>query len=119
MKKYTVNQLRKKINSYFKDKSPVEITFTGLLLHLKISKQCFYNWKEDENEEVRELIEYCQLMIENSYEIMLKNPKAGAGCVFALKNFGWSDKVTVEGGDTAIKVAMTVEDYLRDENISA
>ncbi len=119
MKKYTVAQLRKKINNYFKNKTPVDITFTGLLLHLKISKQTFYDWRDDADPEVRELIAYCQLMIENSYEVMLKNPKAGAGCVFALKNFGWSDKVTVEGGDNPVKVEMTVEDFLRNEEVNA
>ena len=67
----------------------------------------------------KKILQDNEIKEENSYEVMLKNPKAGAGCVFALKNFGWSDKVTVEGGDNPVKVEMTVEDFLRNEEVNA
>lgn len=113
MKKYkSAAQLRKRVNQYFSKTDPEDITLTGLILHLGVVKQTFYNWLNDDNPEIRFIIAECQLRVENSYEKKLKD-KNCSGAVFALKNFGWSDSVTVKGDEEApLQVAMTVEQLL-------
>lgn len=81
------------INDYFDNTEPEEITLSGLCLALQIHKQTLYNYQE--KPEFKHLIEMARLRIENAYEKSLR--KYGrSGDIFALKNFGWSDKQEVE-----------------------
>jgi len=80
------------INTYFKDTPFIEYSVTGLSLVLG-SKQLIQDY--DKKKEFGDIIKEAKLIIENSYEMSLRD-KGGAHNIFALKNFGWSDKQEIE-----------------------
>jgi hypothetical protein len=84
----------------YKDSDPVMVrppeppTITGLALYLGFaSRQSFYDYEKDG--EFSYVIKRARLRIETEYEkrLMGNNP---AGAIFALKNFGWSDKQEID-----------------------
>jgi hypothetical protein len=81
------------IDEYFETTPPEEITLSGLCIALQTNKQTIANYQE--KSEFKQLLEMAKLKIENAYEKSLR--KYGrSGDIFALKNFGWSDKQEVE-----------------------
>lgn len=79
------------VDKYFEeDKSP---TWTGLAIHLGFeSRQSLQDYKE--RPEFSYPIKKALLRIEKKYEeAMMKQP---AGAIFALKNFGWTDKQEID-----------------------
>ncbi len=108
-KTISVDTFSDKADKYFANTDPDEYTLTGLLLELGISKKTFYKYRDDDN--YTDLVEKCQLMIENKYEkaLMIKNCCTGA--LFALKNFGWTDRqeTVLSGGNNAIEVKQDVD----------
>ncbi len=71
-----------------------KLTITGLAYHLGFeSRQSFYDYEK------RELFSYtvkrARMFIENEYEKLLQSGNV-TGAIFALKNFGWSDKQEIE-----------------------
>lgn len=69
-------------------------TITGLALFLGFeSRQSFYKYEKDG--EFCYIIKKARLHVESIYESKLHSNNA-AGPIFALKNFGWSDKQEVE-----------------------
>lgn len=69
-------------------------TITGVSLKLGFeSRQSFYDYEK--KKEFTYTIKRARLRIENSYEQSLRD-RGGAGDIFGLKNFGWSDKHEVE-----------------------
>ena len=93
MKYETREQLEKRINKYFEEVSEEEITITGLCLYLGINKDTFYEYAK--RDEFRETINLARLIVENSYELSLRR-NGRTGDIFALKNFGWQDKMDIE-----------------------
>lgn len=104
----TIEELQKKINKYLtecpdtkmiilKDGGSIEVpalTITGLAIYLGFcSRQSFYDYEK--NEKFSYSIKRARLFIEREYEKQLSNSNA-SGAIFALKNFGWTDKQEVE-----------------------
>lgn len=75
-------------------REPEVSTITGLALYIGFeSRQSFYDYEK--NGEFSYCIKRARLRIETEYEKRLQgnNP---AGAIFALKNFGWSDKQEID-----------------------
>ena len=68
------------------------LTLTGLVLALGTNKTTLANYQR--KPEYSELIDQAKLMIEHSYELSLRK-RGRTSDIFALKNFGWSDKYAV------------------------
>lgn len=76
-------------NARYEIQVPVP-TITGLCIFLGFeSRQSFYAYEQ--KEEFSYTIKKARLFIENEYEEMLQTGNV-AGAIFALKNFGWTDK---------------------------
>lgn len=69
-----------------------ELTLTGLVLSLGTNKTTMANYQK--KPEYSDLINHAKLMIEHSYELSLRK-RGRTSDIFALKNFGWSDKYAV------------------------
>lgn len=113
----SVEELQKAIDDYFESLKPKEIqmpgnesesmaptpnifipskpaTITGLCLHLGFSsRQALLNYEE--KPEFNDAIKRAKLRIEMEYEEALRGKNA-AGPIFALKNFGWTDKQEID-----------------------
>lgn len=114
-----VEDLQKVIDEFFKgvqgewDEDPASPTYgrcinppkghptiTGLALYLGFnSRQALLNYEH--KEEFNDAVKKAKLRIEMNYEQALFNKNA-AGPIFALKNFGWSDKKEIEVRGTTI-----------------
>ena len=86
-----------KIKRYTKDGDEYEViapTIVGLALHIGFaSRQSFYDYiKKDE---YRYMLERARSYIEMNYEESLQGPTP-TGAIFALKQFGWSDRIEQE-----------------------
>lgn len=93
--------LQKGIDEYFAlDNS--QPTISGLCYHLGFeSRQSFYDYEK--NEIFSYTIKRARLRIENKYEERLFGA-VNAGAIFALKNFGWTDKQEIEHSQMTINV---------------
>lgn len=92
----SLDELDKKIAEYFEyiQGECENPTITGLALFLGFnSRQSFYNYEA--KPEFLDSIKRARLKVESTYEQHLFT-KTPAGAIFALKNFGWSDKQEVE-----------------------
>lgn len=70
------------------------LTITGLCLHLGFcSRQSFYDYEKRDG--FSYTIKRARTLIEHEYETMLQMGNT-TGAIFALKNFGWTDKSEVE-----------------------
>lgn len=69
-------------------------TITGLCYFLGFeSRQSFYDYEE--RPEFSYTIKHARLFIEQHYEEMLQTGNT-IGAIFALKNFGWTDKTEID-----------------------
>lgn len=101
-----VEELQAAIDKYFKeikenfvtnaDGLPIyePITITGLALALGTSRETLCNYEK--RDEFFDAIKEAKLRCENYSERMLYLGKSPTGPIFALKNFGWSDKSEVD-----------------------
>lgn len=98
-------ELEKVIDEYFSNTSEDRITLTGLILHLGICKDTFYEYAKREG--YKKIINLARLKIENTYEQDLRS-KGRTGDIFALKNFGWRDQqeITAEVKQTNITIGL-------------
>lgn len=88
----TVEEMQEKIDDFFATEDI--ITITGLALHLGFnSRDSLIRYQNDN--EFYDTIKKAKLKVELEYEKRLIANGRG-GDIFALKNFGWSDKVEVE-----------------------
>jgi hypothetical protein len=113
----TPKQLEKLIDQYFAagnekvfyvtsggktiEKKMRVFSFTGLCLHLGFcSRASFFDWenRRDENP-YSSLLKRARLRIESYYEELIQGGSYVGG-IFALKNIGWSDQVTVDNKST-------------------
>ncbi len=90
--KFTIEDVENIISQYFDETPESEYTVTGLAL-LFGSKQLLADYEKRDG--YSEIIRKAKLRVENSYEKDLKS-KGSTGAIFALKNFGWSDKQETE-----------------------
>lgn len=106
--KYTVKDVESMIDAYFNNTPESKQTVTGLAI-LFGSKQLLADYEKREN--YSEIITTAKLKIENLYEQCLRG-QASTGAIFALKNFGWSDKQEVEhsGGLQVRSITINVKD---------
>ena len=93
MKWPTVELLQAEVDRYFAETPMTHWTITGLALALDTDRHTLINYSE--REEYFHTINKAKLMVENAYEIDLRE-KGHAGNIFALKNFGWKDKTEVD-----------------------
>ncbi len=84
--------------SEFFEQEQGKITISGLAYYLGFeSRQSFYDYES--NPKFSYTIKRARLFIENEYEkLLISNNTTGA--IFALKNFGWTDKQEVEHSGT-------------------
>jgi hypothetical protein len=96
-------ELQTKIDSYFAT-HPTIRTISGLALHCGFaSRGAFY--AQEERAELKDTINKARSRIEEHYETMGQTLKANWGfAVFALKNFGWTDKCEVTTNGTITNV---------------
>lgn len=90
--------LQKRIDAYFENckKNDIPLTITGLGLAVNLSRQQLIEYAQ--KPEFHDTIKKAKQIIENDYEIALrKNGRAGE--IFALKNFGWTDRQELTGAD--------------------
>lgn len=88
----TDEELKEGINKYLK--SVGTPTITGLAYSLGFaSRQSFYDYEK--NEKHSYTIKRARLFIESVYESGLSKGNV-AGAIFALKNFGWTDKQEID-----------------------
>ena len=91
--KWTPESLKSKMDEYF-DKTPEnEYTVTGLVLYIGSSKQSMADYEKRAG--FKEIIQTAKLRVENAYEKDLRE-RGRSGDIFALKNFGWTDKTETE-----------------------
>lgn len=89
-------ELQDGIDSYFTDQKEAKEspTITGLCYHLGFeSRQSFYDYEL--KEPFAYTIKRARLRIESRYEDRLFS-NSNAGAIFALKNFGWTDRTEVD-----------------------
>ena len=89
----TVEALQQEVDKYFAETPEHRWTITGLALALNTDRQTLINYSE--REDYFDTINKAKLMVENVYEIDLRE-KGHAGNIFALKNFGWKDKTELD-----------------------
>jgi hypothetical protein len=89
----TPEQMKKILNEYFETTEENKLTITGLCLALGLDKSTFYDYEK--REEFKEIVRQARLIVENSYEISLRE-NGRTGDIFALKNFGWTDKQEID-----------------------
>lgn len=115
----TAQDLQNKINAYFKECKLKEIplSITGLALALDTNRQTLINYQNKDGYE--NIIDRAKLMIENAYEIRLIN-NGRSGDIFALKNFGWTDRQEIDNnikvGKNSIDELISSIDNIKNEN---
>lgn len=105
----TPEELQEGIDSYFIEQIEAKEspTITGLCYHLGFeSRQSFYDYEL--KEPFAYTIKRARLRIESRYEDRLFS-NSNAGAIFALKNFGWTDK-------TELEQKTTIEDKRIDDS---
>lgn len=88
----TPQDLQEQVDNFFDDcaTNKEKPTISGLAYHLGFeSRQSFYDYEK--NKEFSYTIKRARLKIELCYEQQLAT-KWSTGAIFALKNFGWSDR---------------------------
>lgn len=85
----TLEALQEQIDTYFTSTPREEWTVTGLALALDTSRETLMNYEK--KEEYFDAIKKAKEMVHNAYELDLRK-KGRSGDIFALKNFGWTDK---------------------------
>lgn len=97
------------------ERKPENPTVTGLALYLGFeSRQSFYDYEN--KQEFSYTIKKCRLRIEAFYEQNLLSYNT-TGAIFALKNFGWRDKIEAGFTDKQGNDLQTEKPYSRDQLI--
>lgn len=94
-----VEELQKKIDEYFDNTPDIEITVSGLCLALGTWRSVLMNYEV--RPEFKNTIKMAKIRIAQEYEKDLRK-KGRSGDIFALKNFGWTDKREIEQTNTNI-----------------
>lgn len=103
---------QKMIDRYFSE-NKTKPTITGLALYMGFaSRQSFYDYEK--SGEFSYTIKRARLRIENKYEEALHGTSP-TGAIFALKNFGWTDKQEIEQKTTLKDERIDLEQLTEDE----
>lgn len=88
-----------KIDDYFNecDKKGIPYTITGLAMALDTDRLTLI--KYEEKPDFIDAIKRAKTKIENAYELRLIE-KGRSGDIFALKNFGWTDRQEIDNIET-------------------
>lgn len=86
-------EFAKKVDEYFED-TTIKHTWTGLALYLGFAGRDGL-WEYGKKERFSYPVKKALSKIETIYEERL-DTKAAVGAIFALKNFGWTDKKELE-----------------------
>lgn len=104
-------QMEKILNEYFETTPESRITLTGICLALNIDKSNFYEYEKREG--YQDIVRRARMIVENSYEISLRE-NGRTGDIFALKNFGWRDKMEVENNTEITKLDELLKEIKND-----
>lgn len=102
----SVEEVQAKIDEFFKITPIDEQTITGLALHLGTYRSVLMDYetgKHDSDQDFSNAIKKAKARIANEYEKRLIK-RGNAGDIFALKNFGWTDKQEIEQTTRMINV---------------
>ena len=116
----TDEELVSKIEEYFNTTPNNNVTITGIALYLGFqSRQSFYDYEK--KSDFAYTIRRARLIIENGYETILKGGDNNTGSIFALKNFGWTDRQDINQNITAdVKTSKKYDlSKLNDEELEA
>ena len=105
----SVEEMEKLIEDYFKKTKEEELTITGLALALDTDRKTLINYEN--RDEFFYTIKKAKTKIENAYEKSLRK-NGRTGDIFALKNFGWTDKQEI---DSSINVSDPLDNMSTDE----
>lgn len=110
----SVEILQTQIDKYFEETPEKRRTITGLALALDTDRQTLINYEK--RDQYFDTIKRAKLRVENAYELSLRD-KGKIGDIFALKNFGWQDKIITENKNlnTDISIDLDDEDEESDE----
>jgi len=98
--------LQREVDAYF-DNEVKAPTITGLALWLGFeSRQSFYDYEKEG--EFSYTIKKARLRIEERYEQRLHG-NSPAGAIFALKNFGWTDRQEIDHTTKGEKIGLDDE----------
>ena len=104
-------EVQRLIDKYFQecDETGTPYTITGLAMALEMSREGVIRYEN--KDEFRDTIKKAKQKVENSYELrLIKNGRAGE--IFALKNFGWTDRQETEiTGGININIGGKVKDW--------
>ena len=96
----TVEEFDELLELYFKREQ--YYTITGVCLHLGFcDKHTFYEYGK--KPEFSHSVKRARMMVENSYENHL-HKQTNSGAIFALKNFGWTDRPEETKEDKPLRV---------------
>ena len=97
----TVKALQEAIDKYFADCEEMgePLTVTGLAIALKTTRETLMDYQEKDG--YSDAVKMAKLKIENAYEKRLI-ARGNGGDIFALKQFGWTDKqeTKIEAGES-------------------
>ena len=82
------------------------LTMTGLVLHLGLSSRQSLDRYANRPEFVGS-VKRAKLLVEHGYEVDLRKTGNPAGSIFALKNFGWSDRHDVAVSGSLANIDLT------------
>jgi hypothetical protein len=89
----SVEALKTIADKYFYETPEQEWTITGLALALDTSRETLMDYEN--KDEFSDTIKKYKLKVHSAYEKDLRK-KGRSGDIFALKNFGWTDKTESE-----------------------
>ncbi len=90
----SVKELDDAIEAYFNDLQNTRKTLSGLAVFLGCDRKTLYNYKE--RDEFFPSIKKALAFMETIYEEKMIYDGSPTGVIFALKNFGWSDKTETD-----------------------
>lgn len=93
LKFQSADEILRKAQAYFDATPPRIQTITGVAIALDTSRETLMNYEK--RDKFFDAIKSIKDRIEGAYELTLRE-RGGAGDIFGLKNFGWSDKQEVQ-----------------------
>ena len=97
--KYTAAEIETKSEEYFKkcieEQQPV--TITGLAIALDTSRKVLWEYEGSDDEALSNSVKKAKLRCEHYAEKQMFIKSNPAGPIFALKNYGWTDRVDITG----------------------